>query len=272
MATESRRTRKPLALTAKTIEALKPDPDGAYYQPDLRCRGLSIRVATDGGKSWDLTFRIKGAGVKRPSLGRYEDVSLERARKRANELTLAGRQGRDLIAEEKAARHEYDQSFTVERLKDEYLKRRVTGRLRTASEIERILRRALGPLMTRKASEIKRRDLRELLDAAADRGVKREAGKQRQTISAMFKWALSHDIVESNPADGLSPYSLGEPRDRVLSEEEIRRLWRWLDDSRNISNAVSDILKLQLCLGARCGEVSGMLSNEFSTDRKGRSL
>jgi integrase len=152
------------------------------------------------------------------------------------------------------------------------VRRRVTGRLRTAREIELTLKRTLAPLLTRKASDIKRRDLRELTDAIADRGLEREAGKRRQAIGTMFKWAVNQDIIETNPADGLSSYSLGKPRDRVLSESEIRSLCQWFDDSRNISTAVADIVKIELSLGARCGEVAGMLANEFATDQKGRLL
>ena len=145
----------------------------AYRVLDLRCKGLTLRVAPDGGKTWNLSFRIKGAGVRRLSLGRFDDVDLEAARQRANEITSAARQGRDLIADEGAAREEHKQSFTVERLIGEYLRRRVTGRLRTAREIEQTLKRALAGVMTRKAVDIRRRDLRELLDEVADRGLER---------------------------------------------------------------------------------------------------
>jgi integrase len=262
---------EPQVLSAKAIEAFKPDPAGAYLVTDLRCKGLALRVAASG-KTWNLSFRIKGAGVRRLSLGRYEDVGLEAARLRANEITLSARKGVDLIADEAAKRDQHKQSFTVERLIDEYVRRRVTGRLRTAGEIERRLKRALAPMMTRKAADIRRRDLRELLDAVADGGLVREAGHRRQAIGTMFKWALSQDIIEINPADGLGSYDPGQPRDRVLSEDEVRLLWRWLDDSRNISIGVSDILKLQLCLGARVGEISGMRASEFATDDKGRLL
>jgi integrase len=259
-------------LTAKAIEAFEPDPVGAYRVRDLRCKGLALRVATDGGKTWDLGFRVKGAGVRRLSLGRYADVGLEAARKRANKITEEARQGVDLIAGEAEKRDQREQSFTVERLIDEYVRRRITGRLRTAGEIERRLKRALKPLLTRKASDIKRRNLRELLDTVTDKGLVREAGHRRQVIGTMFKWALSQDIIEADPAYGLGSYGLGQPRDRVLSEDEIRILWQWLDDSRNISTGVSDILKLQLCLGARVGEISGMRADEFTTDGKGRLL
>jgi integrase len=271
MATESKTTRKARALTAKAIEAMKPDPDVAYRAPDLRAKGLGLRVATDGGKTWNLAYRIKGKGVRRPSLGRYEDVSLEQARKRANELTSAARQGRDLIAEEETARDERDQSFTVERLISEYLKRRVTGRLRTAGEIERRLKRTLARVFCRKATEIRRRDLRELFDHAADEGHTREAEKRRATVAAMFRWAQRQDIIDVNPADGLTPYDRGTPRKRALDEDEIRKLWSWFE-SGDLYSAVADVLKLQLLIGARVAEVGGMKVDEFKRDATGRLL
>ena len=271
MATGSGKTRKAQKLTDKAIEAMKPDPEGPYRVPDTRAAGLALRVAANGGLTWDLAYRIRGEGVRRLSLGRYEEVGLGAARKRANDVTSAARQGVDLIAKEKAARDERDQSFTVGRLLNEYIRRRVTGRLRTAGEVEKRLKRTLEPIMTRKAADIRRRDLRELFDETADKGFVREPGQRRQTVGTMFKWAVAQDILESNPADGLSSYGVSTPRNRVLDENEIRTLWQWLDD-RNISSEVGNILKLQLCLGARCGEIAGMRANEFATDGRGRLI
>jgi hypothetical protein len=131
MTTESKPTRKAQLLTVKGIEAMEPDAS-AYRVPDTRAKGLALRVAADGGKTWGVGYRIKGKGVRRLSLGRYQDIDLEGARERANDITSAARKGRDLIAVEKAARDEYDQSFTIEGLINEYMRRRVTGRLRTA--------------------------------------------------------------------------------------------------------------------------------------------
>jgi len=138
-------TRPAKALTAKTIEALRPDQAGPYRVPDARCNGLAMRVAPGGGKTWDLAFRIKGGAVRRLSLGKFQDVGLEAARDRANALTSAARQGRDPIAEEARAREEAQQDYTVGRLIEEYVRRRVAGRLRTAGEIERRLNGPLRP-------------------------------------------------------------------------------------------------------------------------------
>ena len=203
--------------------------------------------------------------MRRLSLGRTSDIGLEQARDRANELTSAAR-GRDLIAEEEDARGAAASRITVEKLIDLYLRRRVVGRLRTAKSIESRLRRTLAPILERYAADICRRDLRAILDSIVDRGQGREAEKRRQVCTAMFRWALSQDIVEADPTVGLEAYDRGTPRDRVLTVEEIETLWRWLE-SDALSLEAADILKLELLLGARCGEISGLRAEEINRNK-----
>ena len=100
MACGSGLTRGATSLTQRSIEALRP-AETAYRVSDQRCIGLAVRVAPSGIKTWDLAYRIRSSGkTRRLSLGRVCDVSLEKARDRANKLTSAARTGRDLIAEE----------------------------------------------------------------------------------------------------------------------------------------------------------------------------
>ena len=255
-------TREKTVLTVRSIDALRPE-EVAYRVPDARTTGLAVRVAPNGIKTWDLAFRIRGTGrVKRLSLGRTTDLGLEAARDRAMELTSAARTGRDLLAEEEADRAAKAARVTVSSVIDSYIKRRVAGRLRTAKEIESRLRRSLSSLASRPASEIRRRDIRALLDEVADVGYLREAEKRRQSIGAMFRWAVSQDLIDSNPADGLASYGTSPPRDRVLSFEEIRDLWLWLSQPYE-PQTPADLLKLELLLGARCGEIGGMQASEI---------
>jgi integrase len=235
--------------------------------PDQRCIGLAVRVAPSGVKTWDLAYRIRGTGkARRLSLGRVSDVTLERARERANVLTAAARAGRDLIAEEEAIQVAAEKRLTIEKLIEVYVRRRVAGRLRTAKEIERRLTRALSPILQRPADEIRRRDIRELLDAVADSGIEREAEKRRQTVGAMFRWALSQDIVEADATAGLNAYDPGTPRNRVLSTDEIAAFWKWLD-AGSVSPDPADILRLELLTGARCGEISGLRTEEIDRNK-----
>jgi integrase len=259
-------TRGAQLLTHRTVETFRP-AEAPYRVPDQRCKGLAVRVAPSGVKTWDLAYRIRGtAKMRRLSLGRTTDVSLEQARVRANELTSAARGGRDLIGEEGEARDAAASRITVGWLIDLYLRRRVVGRLRTAKSIASRLRRTLAPILTRYAADICRRDIREILDNIVDQGKGREAEKRRQVCTAMFRWALSQDIVATDPTAGLEAYDRGTPRDRVLTVQEIETLWRWLE-SDALSLEAADILKLELLTGARCGEISGLRAEEIDRQK-----
>jgi cell division septum initiation protein DivIVA len=212
----SGQTKPAISLTHRSIETLKAE-DRPYRIPDTRCAGLAVRIAASGAKTFDFSYRIKGAGVRRTSLGEFpDDISLDAARERANDLRKAARSGRDLIAEEKHAAAESARRVTVAALIEDYAKRELRGRLRTAKEMEARLKRALASKLDLAAAELKRRDVRELCDAVADAGLEREAEKRRQTIGAMYRWAVARDIVDVDPTAGLQAYDPGQPRDRVL--------------------------------------------------------
>ena len=262
----SGKTKTQQQLTAIAIERFKPEAK-PYRVRDTRAAGLALRVAPDGGKTWDVAYRIAGAGkVKRQSLGRYNDpgASLEEARVRAAELTGAARQGRDLVAEERNARETRARAMSVDKLIGLYLARRVRPRLRSAPDIERTLNRVLAPLAAMPAADVRKRHLAPLFEAIASDGHERAAGKARVLIGGMFKWAESIDVVAGDPTRGLPTYDQGTPRDRVLSEEEIRLLWVWLD---TLPLAVAEALRVQLLTGARIGEVAGMMVDEIDRDK-----
>lgn len=262
-------------LTQRGLESLKPEA-APYRVPDTRATGLAARVATDGVVTWDLAFRIAKTGkVRRVSLGRWpDDRSLEEARDRAAAITKAARDGRDLLAEEAAAgasAREAERAaaarLTVGGLIQKYLASPATRELRTRDDIGRRLQRALAPLIDEPADTIRRRNIREQLDAADQQGFSREAEKRRQTVGAMFGWAVKADILDENPTIGLPTYDSGTPRDRVLSTDEISAVWLWLRDS-GMSPDVQDVLRLQLLLGARVSEIGGMRRGEINAQER----
>jgi integrase len=264
--TEKPATRSRVALTHRFIETVKPEAS-AFRIPDARCAGLAIRVATSGVVTFDLAFRVsKSKKFRRLSLGKFPDISLDAARDRANELTRAARMGHDLIGEEETARAAAAARITVEALVSEYVVRRVRGRLRTAHEIEGRLKRALAAEWQRPVDELRRRDLRRLLDAIVDAGHPREAEQRRVCLNGLFRWAVQQDFIEVNPMVGLVSYGRSPPRQRVLTSDEVETLWRWLDGGA-IPLDAADVLRMQLVLGARCSEVGGMRGAEVDTER-----
>ena len=236
---------------------MKPEAE-PYRVPDQLCRGLAIRVAVGGAKTWDCAYRVAKGGPQRPlSLGKFVDVTLEKARARAFELTSAARQGRDLIAEEG---QEHDQPAVAE-LIDRYLIGKVKNRLRSAVEIERTIRRVLAPIASKSAASVHRRDLARLFDdIAVFHGHERAAAKARQMIGSMYRWAIERGLVDINPVDGTPRYTQGEPRERVLSPDEIKTLW---DCCRRQGLRPPSSRAWRFCTGARSGEIAGMRVKEF---------
>jgi integrase len=88
-----------------------------------------------------------------------------------------------------------------------------------------------------------------------------------RALSAMFTWALKKKrYLKSNPCSGVYIPSPGEPRDRSLSDSEIRALWPAFDAA---GEAAGRVLKLLLLTGCRLREISEMRRDEIVVDERG---
>lgn len=262
-------------LTAVALSSLKPKTT-AYYVSDMKQDGLRVRIAPSGLLTWNVTCRIRGGGLKSISLGRCDPdgrqgMDLASARDRAAAIVKAARGGHDLIADEKSEKQAATAALTIGGMIELYGKsiaspNRAGGALRTANEIERRLKRALANKLDEPVNQVSRGDISRLLDAVSEKHP-REAEKRRQSLHAMYSWALGKGYSEANPLAGSPTYGSGKPRDRSLSSDEIRTLWKWLGEGADFMppDAIA-VLKLQLCTGARVGEVSGIVANELAVE------
>jgi integrase len=81
-------------------------------------------------------------------------------------------------------------------------------------------------------------------------------------IGAMYRWAIERGLVDDDPTEGTPRYTLGQPRERVLSPDEIKTLWDWLPTA-GFAPSIVDIARLEICIGARSGEIAGLCAKEF---------
>ena len=87
-------------------------------------------------------------------------------------------QGRDPANEAVEASHAQREAETVADLVDEYLEKWARPRKRSAGEDDRILNKEIVPRWgTRKAKDIKRRDIITLLDSIVERGAPIQANR-----------------------------------------------------------------------------------------------
>jgi integrase len=101
------------------------------------------------------------------------------------------------------------------------------------------------------------------LERRAEGPTESRARQMLSVLSRMYSWLLQHRRVETNPCVGVHRPEPPKARDRVLSNDEIRWLWKACDE---LSQPFSNIVRLLLLTGQRLNEVAGMRRDELSED------
>jgi integrase len=107
-----------------------------------------------------------------------------------------------------------------------------------------------------------------LADIAGRRGKKTMANQTKHVLHTLFKWAKQpgRKFVTVNPfADLPAPGGAKVARDRFLTADEIRQVWRALDEPERfgVSRDAATTLRLILITAARPGMVHGMVGSEL---------
>jgi len=79
----------------------------------------------------------------------------------------------------------------------------------------------------------------------------------------MLRWAIARGDLDHSPIEGMKGPSQSKPRERVLSDDEIRVLWNRLPELGSVGRAI----KFSLVTGQRIGEVTGMTAAELELKR-----
>ena len=160
------------------------------------------------------------------SLGRYPTVSLADARRRARQVLGEVASDGDPAQARQDARH----APTLEALAALYLEKHARVRKRSWRQDRRMIENELLPKWRGlRAGEIRRRDVRELVEAIAERPAPISANRVRALISKIFNFGVSREVVEFNPCAQLEQPGRERRRDRVLTDAEIRLFWTALD-------------------------------------------
>jgi len=249
-------------LTARFCETVKVD-ERTDFQDEL-VRGLWFRVSPSGARTWNVVYTRESDGRKqRVKLGRFPAMSLEKARTGALKIVTAVSEGEDPSSKRKAQKR----AITVEELGAVYIEKYAKRSKKTWAEDQRLLKVEVYPAIGRmKAEAVKRRDVLDIIEAKADAGFIAQSTQILAVVRKMFNWAVDGDYIQSSPASGIKPRGKAVKRDRVLSDDEVRRVWKAISEA-SLSDPTKDVFRLLFLTGQRSGEVCGITRGEIDLDK-----
>ena len=123
----------------------------------------------------------------------------------------------------------------------------------TIYQIESVLRRDVLPLWGgRDIGSISKREIHELLDAIVDRAPG-TARSVHSHLMSLFRWAVGREKIaaNANPMTGIKCPTAAGKRERVLSDDELVKVWQAAG-----ADTYGDIVKLLVLTGARREEIT----------------
>jgi len=234
--------------TDREVQRAKPKGDRVEFRIK-GAKNLVLRITAAGAKTWTFLYASPSSGKRcKLSLGTYPAKGLADARNEALALTLAVKEGKDPLAQRRCeATTETFEQLAREYMREHERKYAKGGKLSGwTDEVWRLLNADILPKIgDHKADALTKWHIRNTVEAVAERGAYVTADHVLGLIRAIYNWAAGTGRLEANPTLGLKKRNAGRPRQRVLSEHEIRTLWLTLDAMSGLSSEIRDALKLQ---------------------------
>lgn len=234
--------------------------------------GLYLEVTATGGRYWRMKYRHAGK-EKRLAFGVYPEVSLKAARERQAEARAILARGDDpaAVKREAAAQAQREAVQTFEAVAREWLGHQA-GRWAadTLAAIRKSLEADVFPKIgARPVAHLRPREVMEIIKGIEGRGAAETAGRVLQRVKAVFRYAVVHELIDSNPMLDLKPAELLKPRQvrhrAALTDKELPAFLAVLDAYEG-DPTTKAALRLLMLTAVRPGELRGARWAEIDTD------
>lgn len=242
------------ALTVRGVATMQPGPKRIEVS-DALVSGLYLQVEPTGTKSWTCRYRDKTKDSKptKKFLGRYPDLDLAGARDRA----------RSMLQDVGRGREPSRSPDLVEEVVAQFVELHCKRHNKTWRAVEASLRADVVPRWQgRRITDITRRDVIALVDEVSQRAPI-QSNRVLAQVKSLFAWCADRDVVQASPAAAVRPPTAEASRDRVLTMDEIRAVWRAAGAA---GYPFGDVTKLLLLSGQRLREVAHMERREVQGD------
>ena len=256
-------------ITKRTVDSLIPDGRDLFVW-DTEIRGFGLKVTASGAKVFIYQFRLGGRGTstQRIKIGNYGAWTPDEARVEAKAIERLVDQGIDPVKHRKnavaaAQRAATAEADTVRALVPVFINEEYTLRGKASgTEVERIFEKYVFPRIgDHRVATVSRDDVEAILDALVRRKVPIMANRTLSALRRFFRWLKrKKQKISTNPTEDLDPPGQETDRDRVLSDEEIKLIWR---ATEIMGTPYSQFIRMLFYTAQRRDEVAGMRDSEI---------
>lgn len=234
--------------------------------------GLYLEITKAGGRYWRMKYR-HGGKEKRLAFGVYPEVGLKEARDLAAEARKALDAGNDPgeLRKTAKAKEAHDQANTLEAVALDWIAHQSSRWSENHRErIKGSLQADIFPrLGGRPLASIKPGEVLAAIKAVEKRGAGETAGRILQRVKAVYRWAVSHERIESNPMQDLVGGEILKPRQvrhrAAMQDKDLPDFLPRLDSYDGDPGTVL-ALRLLMLTATRPGEVRGARWAEFDLE------
>ncbi|TGD63363.1 site-specific integrase [Tabrizicola sp. WMC-M-20] len=245
-------------LTPKFIESIKANPAKRLDFRDDLMPGLVLRVSQSGTKTFCLHRRINGK-MRRLTIGRFGVLTLAEARERVRQVLYEIESGR---FEERTGVEVEDRKTLGEVIPD-YVEKHAKSQNRDWRNKQSLLAK-FTDLHGKRLDKIKRADVVKALDAIVV-SAPVSANRALAHLKHLMNWCVDRGMLDTSPLTGMKLPTKETPRERVLTNVELRALWAACDAD---GYPFGDCIKLLILSGQRRSEVAEMRWSELDLDKR----
>jgi integrase len=222
---------------------------------DEKQPGFGLMVTERGHRSWVVQYRAHHHS-RRLTLDFV--LSLDDARREAKKILGEVARGGDPVVERRKAADA--QRHALRAIVDEYFARE-GKKLRSADKRRGTLEKHVLPkLGAWNIYDIKRTDIQRVLDAVEDATSGGRADQVLAYVRALFNWFAARSDDFRSPIVKRMARSQPKSRERILTDDEIRALWK---STQRLPVPLGQYVRFLLLTGCRRNEAAGATWSEF---------
>jgi integrase len=264
-----------MRLTKSIVDKIEPpqEKDQAFYRDD-QLKGFAVRVTGTGVKSF-VVEKLINRKVRRITLGRYGEITVEQARKEAQKLLGKIAAGIDPIAEKQSAKATI---VTLNEVFHAYLNARKSLKPKTLYDYKNVIRVAFADWKNRTLLSITKDKVAKHHEKLGETHGAAYANQAMRVLRALFNFAAGQyedvagrSLITENPVRRLSQaraWYRVERRQTFIKSHEIAA---WSQGVMGLQNqTLRDYLLLILFTGLRRQEAAQLQWNQI--DLKAKTL